>query len=582
MNCRTDILEGTIELPEQILELVGKEEELAKEMFQAIWYNYLKNKNPTNSTYWYDRFEDPKVFNQYVMHLSKSGWITSIVKPKRNWAEFHFNATKLDNYISKEEVEVIRYVQKFQKYVMTDEEHYNEDANLTKTSKGITDVGLVREGFQKSSHHNFKLDTDVMIKYRNGIVRNVIKGIETMNLDLDIAEYSNVAEGVIDAYIKHSNSSYCMNGSISDSRGRNIFKGLSKIFNPVGFKDARALLIVKPKSLGITGMKEVKLAVAELLGLKAKTKEALVIKAEKAIEKKTLPKVTDDTLWERIWVERIYNNLDIYNGNNWIVPIEIDFTASILAIEGLLLGDYNYLDLTNIVGDEIKDAWTIPGVSRKQVKACCTPTLYGSSETVRNLWEHRNLDYTEEQVTLINEELKNGRFKLARLFKDYIIKNVETSKKMTVKVWDDEFTIYPNRFRNVGDYVKKYNIYDSEENRVKSIRHTHTKRVPDLEQFKLYFPTLLAHGVDSQIANKIVAFLEWCIDVHDAFIVHPADANKVRSKAVSLMNEIHNYRDTILSDFFKSTGIELTTDWLEIRNNTVAKDSIRLTANVLK
>ena len=63
MNNRKDLLEGMIKLPRQILEIVGAEQEVAKEMFQAIWYNYLKNKKSTNSTYWYDKFEDKNVFN---------------------------------------------------------------------------------------------------------------------------------------------------------------------------------------------------------------------------------------------------------------------------------------------------------------------------------------------------------------------------------------------------------------------------------------------------------------------------------------------------------------------------------------
>ena len=398
------------------------------------------------------------------------------------------------------------------------------------------------------------------MKYEDAIVLNVTKGIKKMDLDIDIAEYSNVAKGVIDTCIC-KDKEYCMNGSISDSRGRNIFKGLSKIFNPVGFKDARALLVIEPKSLGITGMYAVEEFVAELLGIKCDTKEERRTAGRQAIVDKTLHTLDLSTvegredLHENIWLERIYANVEVYDGSNWIVPIELDFTASILAIEGTLLGDYKYMDLTNIVGDVLKDAWTIEGVSRKQVKACMTPILYGSSETIRNLWSHRDIKFTEEQVQTMSSELTEGRFKLANMFKNYIIKNVQVDSSMTVTVWNDTFEIKPNRYRNVGEFVQKYNIYDTSEARVITIRHTHTKRVPDLGQFKLYFPTLLVHGVDSQISDEIAESLDWCIDIHDAWIVHPADANKVRVKTVEQLKKLHSNRDIVLGDFFRSTGI---------------------------
>jgi len=586
MNNRKDLLEGTIELPKQILEIVGAEQEVAKEMFQAVWYNYLKNKKSTNSTYWYDKFEDKNVFNQYVMHLSKSGWITSTVLPKRHWAELSFNEAKLSKYVTATEVEELRYDNKLSKYLLT-ERTCKRELGLTKTPKGIKSVGIKRKGFSKSAKALFKLDVEMLMKYEDAIVLNVTKGIKKMDLDIDIAEYSNVAKGVIDTYIC-KDKEYCMNGSISDSRGRNIFKGLSKIFNPVGFKDARALLVIEPKSLGITGMSAVEEFVAELLSIKCDTKEERRTAGRQAIVDKTLHTLDLSTvegredLHENIWLERIYANVEVYDGSNWIVPIELDFTASILAIEGTLLGDYKYMDLTNIVGDVLKDAWTIEGVSRKQVKACMTPILYGSSETIRNLWSHRDIKFTEKQVQIMSSELTEGRFKLANMFKNYIIKNVQVDSSMTVTVWNDTFEIKPNRYRNVGEFVQKYNIYDTSEARVITIRHTHTKRVPDLEQFKLYFPTLLVHGVDSQISDEIAEALGWCIDIHDAWIVHPADANKVRVKTVEQLNKLHSNRDIVLGDFFRSTGVSNKHEWAEIRRETEARKDISITANVLK
>ncbi len=586
MNNRNDLLDGMIEFPEQILDIVEVEQEIAKEMFQAIWYNYLKNKKPTNSTYWYDRFEDPKVFNQYIMHLSKSGWITSTVLPKRHWAELRFNEKKLGKYVTPVEIEELRYENKLNKYLLNDKV-CKKELGLTKTPKGIEAVGLIRKGFKKSSTSLFRLDNEMLMKYEDAIVLNVIKGIRKMDLDIDIAEYSNIAKGVIDTYIC-KDKEYCMNGSISDSRGRNITKGLSKIFNPVGFKDARALLVIPARGLGVTGMYAVEEFVAELLNLKGTTKEITRAAGKKAIVNGTL-RILDlktvegrESLYENIWLERIYANVDSYDGSNWVVPIEKDFTASILAIEGVLLGDYNYMDLTNVVGDRQRDAWTIGKVTRKQVKACMTPILYGSSETIRNLWRHRAIKFTEQQVQVMAKELTDGRFKLANMFKNYIIKNVQVNTEMEVTVWNDTFKVKPNRYRNVGEYVQRYNIYDTSENRVITIRHTHTKRVPDLDQFKLYFPTLLVHGIDSQVSDEIAEELDWCIDVHDAWIVHPVEAITVKRVTVKKLTELREDRDTVLGNFFRSTGIDNKYEWTEIRKATLAKKEVKITANVLK
>ena len=585
MNTRQLVLEGKLEFPEQILDIVGVEQEVAKEMFQAIWYNFTKNKGSTSTTYWSDRFKDPKVFNRYVMHLSRAGWIKSLVLPKRHWAELSFNENKLVKFLSEIEVEDMRLEKKVKQYVLTDT-IVKDSLGKTKTSVGIENIGIKRKGFQKSAKAMFQFDIVYLTAYREAIVKNVTKGIKDMDLDIDRADYKNVAKEVIRYYVIEQKE-YCLNGSISDSRGRNIYKGLSKIFNPIGFKDARALLVTKPKSLGITGMKEVQLFVAELLSLGGSTKEVRARRGAKAIASRTLPKLDLETeegrseLHELIWLERIYDAVNEYDGSNWTVPIELDFTASILAITGVLLGDYEYMDLTNIVGEKLKDAWTIEGVTRNMVKKAMTPRLYGSSETIRNLWSHRGLAYTEEQLTIVQKELTDGRFTLADKFKDFIIGNVETQKEMTVTVWNDTFTIKPNRYRNAGDYTKKYVLYCSNEDMFKTIRHTHTKRIADLDQFKLYFPTLLVHGVDSQIADSNSEALDWCIDIHDAFIVHPADSNKVKSNTVKNLNKLYEERDDVLGKFFRTTGINNKYEWAEIRKATKVRD-VTITANVLK
>ena len=576
MNSRDMILDGKIEIPHQIFDLVGTEyQDLMEQMFQSIWYNYLKNKGSVSSVYWYDRFDNPVVFNKFITHLSRAGWIVSTVEPKRNWAEIQFNESKLDKWVTPKEVLQMRETSKFLKYKLNDQ--YSTDDDKVKTAQGIKSTGLVRKGFAKASAVPFKYDTDMIIKYRDSVEMNLTKSIRLLGLEYGIfndgVDYESISKSILKFHIDNPDKVFCLGGNVSDSRGRAIHKALGKVFNPISCKDARALLITETQPLTDEGRDNCFLAIAELLGYKAKTVGQKLGLGKRAYKLRTLPKVdltTDEgrkDLYELIWIERIYAGLD--NPEEFNVFIEVDATASMLGIQGVLLDHEPFLDMTNIVGNELKDAWNFPGIPRNQFKKAMTPLLYGSSKDCRSLWKQANIEYTLDQVRAFNKEINCGPLSVADKFKSFIIDNVKPKEKMTVQIWNERFDIVCNRYRNVGEYSKRYDIYSTEENRVESIYHTHTKKVPDLQQFKRFFVTLLCHNLDSQIADEICLEVEGILPIHDAFLSHPNQTNEVKQVFCDVLREIYRNRDVILSNYFDSIGIDskASVDWSKLQSH---------------
>ena len=50
--------------------------------------------------------------------------------------------------------------------------------------------------------------------------------------------------------------------------------------------------------------------------------------------------------------------------------------------------------------------------------------------------------------------------------------------------------------------------------------------------------------------------MDWCIPIHDAFIVHPNDAAQVKELYIMNMKEIYDNRQSILDEYFRCIGIE--------------------------
>lgn len=341
---RNFILEGKLPLPSKFVEIVGSEyEEPMNLMWNSLWFNYVRNKGSISIPYYYDKFDNRKAFNRFLLILSKSKWVTSEVIPARHWAEARLNEDKLLQLVTPDELQDVRAKYKFRRYLLTDKT--DTVPNRTRLGNKITDTGLVRKGFAKLSSTAFQYDIDTLIKHRDVIQLNLTKGIDKVaekypDMRRDKADYGTISTTILDYHINSKDRFFTSEGNINDTRGRAIKESLKKVFNPIGYKDARALLVIpkgKRKIMTEKALSAVYLFIAELLGFKQSTIGAKLMKGVSAYNNRTLPNLDptdegDRKDWhELIWLERLYDELNNYNKSTkpyyWSVPIELDASA---------------------------------------------------------------------------------------------------------------------------------------------------------------------------------------------------------------------------------------------------------------
>jgi len=375
---------------------------------------------------------------------------------------------------------------------------------------------------------------------------------------------------------------------------------------------------MKDKSLTCFAIRDIFLFVAELNGYKAGTVTGKYRFGAQCYLEHTLPSADTTTeegrkdLHEIIWLERIYKALDAQSAmplplvnilkrkgdiksllrnldlsKSWDVPIELDASASMLGYIGCLLGDARLLEETNMHGTALSDPWQ-RGMNRTMFKHAATPLLYGSSRSCENLWKSKKHKYTDKDVTLFINELNRGSLGVAVALKDLIISYCKLQPEMAINVAGEKFNIECNRYRNVGEETKTYTIYDSVDRLLRTIHHTTTKKVPDLEQFRRFTVTCLIHNLDSQVANKVTqSVIErygWCLDIHDAFLVHPSAAKYCRARYAQEMQCIYDNRKQILADYFASIGIgpEAQASWNALQAKVVPVTNFKCRPTVLK
>ena len=335
---RENLLLGMLDLPEQIIQLSGPEERQAMEhMFASLWHRFLNNKSSTSTVYWYDKFESDKVFNNFLYHLSNSGWATIKTLPTKNWSEIELNESKLLQFVSKELLDNIRRSFKFNKYRMT-----NTTAtkyNVTRLAGKKQDTGLERKGFSRAGNSQFSYDTKFIAKYRDAIELNLTKSMRELGLDAeefnDDIDYASVSKEILDFHIENPNQVFTTGENINDSRGRAISSALSKVFNPISSKDARSLIVIEDdRDFNDSHLEPVYLFIAELIGGKQKTMALKALEGKRCYESRELHSLDLVTkqlvdkekqkeenkradhdrkeLHENIFLERIYDELDRY------------------------------------------------------------------------------------------------------------------------------------------------------------------------------------------------------------------------------------------------------------------------------
>lgn len=644
------LLGGCLELParDQWEQKYGiTNTKLIASMFNALWNRYLLDKGTINATLWYKKFPSSAVFNHVLRDLTKNNWIISKVQPERNWAEIQLNEDKLLYFVTPEELANTRGANKFRKYVPS--KRVSEVCDLVRQNGKVKRTGLVREGFTLAANSEYQLALDKLRSNLDMIVLNTIKGMTKVReiwpeMTSDHASYDYVATEIVKSFLEEPRT-YNMLGNKSDSRGRAIKDALSKIGNPIGYKDFRSLLVI-PEYLRneatSKGVYAIYLFIAELCGYREGPSSAHKAKygrtcyqqrklhelnmverdvtelpeyspeltpsqvKELARQERLRAEADRSELHENIWLERLYEDLDTYFNNlterklsavlgqpvpakhKWLVPLELDASASMLQYEGALLNDDTLLRMTNVIGKEITDPWHLGDVPRKALKASHTPRLYGSMQSIPDLVQSAGFtiipddanpaDYTTDklitrsQLRELAESMTVGKYATADALKNLLINYCKPEETMQIRIWDEEFSIECNRFRNLGDSMKMYSIYDSALNEERRIVHTDTIKVADLNQFKRYFATLLVHNLDSQVANRVAykVYEEYgfCIDIHDAFIVCPEAALLTRRTYRDQLESIRDNGETILRNYMTSIGIgsEVAQAWTHLQS----------------
>jgi len=529
------------------------------EMAEAIVYKYLLKMDSVSVPHWHNKFKSTKDFLKAQKYLVDNNIINSEVRGDYATMILKREAIWLDDKALSD----LRIKLKGQQYMLSDTVPNINNKVLCKRPSGIKSFNNERDGFKRNAEFKFRFDTEMIKKYYSQIESNLnndlIEMMKKYKSLRDELHYTEISSMIIKAIIQ-GNSWYYAGDSLVDSRGRQVYDMLKKVFNPVSNKDARALMVVEPYKMNTENIKYMHLFIAELLGIKAETEFSKQKAGFKAYKQRLFNNSSSTKhIHEDIWLERLYAELDgwyLDNNHLFTTPVEIDFTASMLVVEGLLLGDRDMLESTNVIGDTLSDVWTIDGLEREQVKKYFTPHLYGSQASPQELWRKNKLEFNSLDVAKIKFEAKNGVFKNAMNFGDFILDNVVPKETMELKIGRETITVDCNRFDIVGEHTIKYYTYTSDKEIV-SFCNTSIKKVPNLKQFKRFFITALIHNLDSQLINYIMKHVNG-ISIHDAIVLSGNQVEEAKQKAVNFMEYIYDNRKEILHNYFTSIGISDT------------------------
>lgn len=581
--------------------------DLSTRMFEAAWHHYLLNKGSISLPYWSQQFANPKVFNVILRELSNTGWLICETIPSRNWSEAKLNEDKLLEFVSMKDLEQIRAYHKYNKYMLTQATATVD--NLTRINGKVRHTGLTRAGFKATSTTQFQFDTATIAEYYDVIVEEVNKGMHKVRqfypeMRSDSASYDSISTTIVDSIIAN-NYTYSSGQFHSDSRGRNISGMLDKVFNPIGFKVARACLLIPEQFRQLAtarGVANKYLFIAELNGFKKGTIEDKINFGRQCYYSSTMLTLNPNDIndrkhfYENIWLYRIYNELDEYfqystfskakllplaeaqatieanpkPGYKWSVPIEIDMSASVLGYVGLLTNHKPFLERCNMLGTELVDAWEIKGIPKRNQAKAIMKTIYGSSASCQDLWKGDKISYTQADIKAYNEALAHGEIAVGDRLSKFIITNCNPTEHMKLHVRDEQFEIECNRYRRVGEKTIGYDIYDSHSKLYRRIHHTETRNVADLDQFRRFMVTGLIHNLDSQVINTtslaVINSFCWAIDIHDALILDAEAGDLARQIYAGELESIHTDRKSILTNYFRSIGIPASAikEWHEV------------------
>jgi hypothetical protein len=246
---REDILEGKLPLPSYdafVCNFNNRVVDTVDEMWGSLWHNYCANKGSTSSIHWLEKAgaENTAEFLTALKCLHE--WV--VITTTGNFSSIALKEPKLLEFVSEDELTQVRFNKRFLKYLPYANTS-NQDGLATVYTGGKATAGkLSRPGMEVGAKSLFSFDRSALVEdydmvveqARKGIDKTVLKHEDMLN---DEANYSDIMDSIID-YLADNDVVCNMGINNVDTRGRAIKSHLSKVMNPVGFKVARALIVI--------------------------------------------------------------------------------------------------------------------------------------------------------------------------------------------------------------------------------------------------------------------------------------------------------------------------------------------------
>jgi len=245
-DIRSELLEGRLIFPgDKIFEKYPDKEKLIKRFWKVLFLNYL-NENATNALKWYEEL-GAKMYNDVVRRLSHHGWVVSNSLPGRKWADVELCTSKLLEFVTADELEEIKAEYKYERYILGCDK--STKSTMVRQNGETKHTGLERKGFMAAGNTQFGFDVDMLKKYESTVVSNLTKSMDKVRhmypeMKTTDSSYDEVSKGIYEWHTNNPLEVFTTGENINDSRGRAISSCLSKVFNPISNKDARACLVI--------------------------------------------------------------------------------------------------------------------------------------------------------------------------------------------------------------------------------------------------------------------------------------------------------------------------------------------------
>jgi hypothetical protein len=512
---------------------------------------------------------------EYLTGLRELTSVNLVVsKLKHNFAEISVN-TKTIKDLGVDLDEVV-FAYKLDKYSLKNL-NVSDHIPMVKKGKELDDVQIQTDILNRSHQHDFKFDVEMLEKYFQPIVKKLLEKIIEQKGEDYVFEtsYEDVIISVLRQYI-YADSVYNLGGCNFDQRYRTISLQLDKILNPIGYTIGRSLIkFVNPRTLTVNDTDAID---AIYLFIAQETVGSCIgdtIDGKIAIGKKSYEDgIIPDAIVAKIWIERIYSELDELFKNGSVqnhVPIELDATFSAKLTDSLLLGDVNGIKSCNgYTGEPLRDAWHIKGVTNRNIGKAMVGKLYGSNSSIKKLvgnkFAEMDAQQLKKEIRLVERAAVSGDFALMMSLKDLLIDGSNiTTDVYTVNMLEMSYDVHIQKRKPVDTITTRY--FTEINGILKMFKNTKVITIPDHKSHKTFFKTGLTHGLDWRFNRGGFQELEALTSVdgiervtfhiHDAAMLSPLDAPAFREGVRKEMVDMVNNGDMILADYLESINVTI-------------------------